>query len=210
VELGRPGVITAIEPDPRRGGAVRLLVAGQLYCTVDESVVAGIGPGEPLTSALAADLGRAADAEAAYRTVLRALHRRSHARADLARRMVRRGHAAEAVAAALDRAERHGLLDDVAFASPYVATRSERGRGPSRLTRDLLSLGVARAVIDRAVAERWPPDVDRSAVAAALAARRAAQLGNLPRPVKRRRLLAFLARRGFNGSEAIEAVRRAL
>jgi regulatory protein len=210
VTASRPATITAIEPDLRRGGAVRLFVAGELYCTVDEAAVAGLAPGAPLTAAVTDLLGRAADEEAAYRTVLRALHRRAHARADLARRLIRRGHAAEAVQVALDRAERHGFLDDGAFAAHFVATRSERGRGPSRLTRDLLALGVARAVVDRAVAERWPADADRSAVPAALAVRRAAQLGDLPRPVKRRRLLAFLARRGFNGSEAVEAVRNAL
>src|SRR5687768_10893522 len=171
--------ITAIEPDPRRPGAVRLFVAGELYCTVDESAAAGVQPGEPLHPALADALGRAADTEAAYRTVLRALHRRSHARADLARRMVRRGHAADAVEAALRRAEQHGFVDDEAFAAHYVQTRSERGRGPSRLTRDLLALGVTRPVIDRAVANRWPPDADRSAMPAALAARRAAQMGDL-------------------------------
>ncbi|HET8624496.1 MAG TPA: regulatory protein RecX [Gemmatimonadales bacterium] len=204
------GVITSLEPDPRRGGAIRLLVAGQLYCTVDESAAAGIAPGTPLTAALVDTLGRAADEEAAYRTVLRALHRRAHARADLAQRLMRRGLATDAVTAALERAERHGFLDDSAFAAHYVATRSERGRGPSRLTRDLLALGVARAVVDRAVAERWPPEADRSAIPVALAARRAAQLGDLPRPVKRRRLLAFLARRGFSGFEAVEAVRKAL
>jgi regulatory protein len=202
--------ITAIEPDPRRPGAVRLFVAGALYCTVDESAVAGVAPGQLLGPPLADALGRAADEEAAYRTVLRALHRRSHARADLSRRMLRRGHAAEAVEAALRRAEWQGFLDDAAFAAHFVQTRSERGRGPARLTRDLLALGVARPIIDCAVAERWPPDADRAAMPAALATRRAAQLGDLPRPVKRRRLLAFLARRGFAGSEAVEAVRRAL
>jgi len=36
--------------------------------------------------------------------------------------------------------------------------------------------------------------------------KRAAQLGALPRPVKRRRLLAYLARRGFTGREAVDAV----
>ena len=206
----RPAVVTALEPDLRRGGAVRVFVAGQLYCTVDQAAVAGLEAGTSLSPLLADRLGQAADEEAAYRSVLRALHRRAHARTDLARRLMRRGHAAEAVRAALDRAEHQGFLDDAAFASHFVATRSERGRGPARLTRDLLALGVARSVIDRAVLERWPPDADRSAVPAALAARRAAQLGDLPRPVKRRRLLAFLARRGFNGSEAVEAVRNAL
>ncbi len=210
MEADRPPPITALEPDPRRPGAVKVFVAGQLYCTVDESAAAGLGPGHRLGPPLADALGRAADEEAAYRTILRALHRRSHARADLARRLVRRGHAADAVEAALGRAEQHGFLDDAAFATHYVQTRSERGRGPSRLTRDLLALGVARSTIERAVAERWPPETDRAALPAALAARRAAQMGDLPRPVKRRRLLAFLARRGFNGSDAIEAVRKAL
>ena len=203
-------VVSAIEPDPRRPGAVRLLGDGQLYCTVAAEVVADLRPGGTLGPERAAAVGRAADEEAAYRTVLRALHRRAHARADLARRLVRRGHAVPAVEAALARAERHGFLDDAAFAAHFVHTRSERGRGPARLVRDLLDLGVARPVIDRAIAERWPPDADRSAAPAALAARRAAQLGDLPRPVKRRRLLAYLARRGFTGSEAVEAVRGVL
>jgi regulatory protein len=206
----RPPIVTAIEPDPRRPGAVQLMVSGRLYCTVDGSALAGIGPGSTLSPALADALGQAADEEAAYRTVLRALHRRSHARADLTRRLTRRGHAAAAVEAALRRAEQHGFLDDEAFAAHYVQTRSERGRGPSRLTRDLLALGVARPVVDRAVAERWPADADRTAIPIVLAARRAAQMGDLPRPVKRRRLLAFLARRGFSGSDAVEAVHKAL
>jgi regulatory protein len=210
VAAERLPVVTALEPDPRRAGAVRLFVNGQLYCTVDADAVGDIRPGAPLAPDQAAAVSRAADEEAAYRTVLRALHRRAHARADLARRLVRRGHAAAAVEAALARAERHGFLDDAAFAAHFVHTRSERGRGPARLTRDLLALGVAQPVIDRAVAERWPPGEDRSAAPAALAARRAAQLADLPRPVKRRRLLAYLARRGFTGSAAVEAVRGVL
>ncbi|HEU5170337.1 MAG TPA: regulatory protein RecX [Gemmatimonadales bacterium] len=202
--------ISAITSDARRPGAVRVLVGGELYCTVDESAAAGLAPGQPLDAGLAERLGRAADEEAAYCSVLLALRRRAHARADLARRLVRRGHPPEAVDAALARAERHGFLDDAAFAVHFVQTRSQRGRGPARLVRDLLALGVARPLIDRAVAEEWSADTDRSAVPAALAARRSAQLGDLPRPVKRRRLLAFLARRGFTGSEAVDAVRRAL
>ena len=42
----------------------------------------------------------------------------------------------------------------------------------------------------------------------ALAAKRAAQLGDLPRPVKRRRVLAYLARRGFAGRDISDMVTR--
>ena len=199
-------IVTAIEPDPRRPGSVRVLVEGRHFATVDRAAIAGLGSGHALDASTTEQLAEAADVEAAYRTVLRALGRRPHARADLGRRLMRRGLAPAAVDAALARADQAGLLDDQAFARHYVATRAERGRGPARLARDLSSMGVARASIDLAIAEQWPDDADRRAMPVTLAAKRAAQLRNLPRPVKRRRLLAYLARRGFTGREALDAV----
>jgi len=199
-------IVTAIEPDPRRPGSVRVLVEGRHFATVDRAAIAGLGSGHALDASATERLAEAADVEAAYRTVLRALERRPHARADLGRRLVRRGLAPAAIEAALVRADQAGLLDDQAFARHYVATRAERGRGPARLARDLSSMGVARASIDLAIAEQWPDDADRRAMPVALAAKRVAQLRNLPRPVKRRRLLAYLARRGFTGREALDAV----
>ena len=202
--------VTALEPDARRPGTVQVMVDGLPFATVDPTLAEGLRPGQSLDVAITERIARAADAEAAYRTVLRALGRRPHARADLARRLVRRGLGPDAVAAAIARAERAGLLDDASFAEHYVATRAQRGRGPARLVRDLLALGVERSLVDRAVAAQWPADGDARALPTALAAKRAAQLGALARPVKRRRLLAFLARRGFSGRDALEAVARAL
>ena len=71
-----------------------------------------------------------------------------------------------------------------------------------------MAMGVERALIDRALTAEWPEGSDRSRVPLALAAKRAAQLGDLPRPVKRRRVLAYLARRGFAGREITEIVSR--
>jgi regulatory protein len=212
MRAGAPARITGLEPDPRRPGTVRVLGDGRLYWTVADAdaEALGLAAGLPVDEALVDGLTRAADREAAYRTVLRALERRAYARNDLARRLVRRGHPREAVEAALDRAAAAGLLDDAAFTVHYVQTRAARGRGPARIVRDLLALGVERALIDRAVADEWPADADRSAAPRALARHRARQLGDLPRPAKRRRLLAFLARRGYTGSEAIDAVREVL
>lgn len=205
------GPITRIEPDPRHAGSVRVYVDRTLYCTVPEPTVAAerLAPGRELDSELHERLGIAAEADAAHRVLIRAIERTAAARRDLERRLIRRGHAREAAAAALARAEAAGLIDDAAFARHYVQTRATRGRGPVRLVRDLLARGVARDLAERAVAEQWPDGPDRHA-AAALARKRAGQLGELPRPVLRRRLLAFLQRRGYGGHQALDAVAEVL
>ena len=186
-------VLTALEPDPRRPGTLRVEVDGVRFGAVPEMLAqaAGLAIGRPVDAELQERLAAAADAEAAFRTLLRALERRSFARADLGRRLIRKGHPRPAVDAALERAAALGLLDDASFARDYVQTRAARGRGPARLTRDLMAMGVERGHIDRA-----------------LAAKRAAQLGDLPRPVKRRRVLAYLARRGFAGRDISDLVSR--
>lgn len=209
---GAPRVVTAIEPDPRKPGVMRVHVDGRPYCAVPASALgrAEVGPGTPLTPDRLNRLGELADEEGAFRTVLRSLERRAFARADLGRRLARKGHRPDAVASALERAASLGLLDDAAFSRNYVETRAARGRGPARLARDLLAMGVDRRHIDAAIAAQWPEGADRSAMPRALAERRARQLGALPREAKRRRLVAYLARRGFSGPEVRQAIREAL
>jgi len=203
-------VLTALEPDPRRPGTLRVDLDGVRFGAVPAELAraAGLAVGKSVDQPLHEQLTAAADAEAAFHTLLRALERRSFARADLARRLIRKGHPPPAVEAAVERAFGLGLLDDSAFALDYVQTRAARGRGPARVTRDLMAMGVERAVIDRAVATQWPEGSDRHGVPMALAAKRAAQLGNLPRAVKRRRLLAYLGRRGFSGRDITDLVAR--
>jgi regulatory protein len=207
-----PRVVTALEPDPRKPGVVRVHVDGRPYCAVPAAALgrAEVAEGSTLSPERLDLLGELADEEGAFRTLLRALERRAYARADLGRRLVRKGHRAAAVEAALERAAGLGLLDDAAYARNYVDTRSARGRGPARLLRDLLAMGVERRHIDVAIAERWPPGADRAAMPKDLAVRRSRQLGALPRETKRRRLVAYLARRGFTGPEVRQAVQEAL
>ena len=200
--------VTALEPDPRRPDAVRVEIGGVRFGAVarDFAIREELTVGREVDPGLQERLAAAADVEAAFRTALRSLEVRSFARGDLGRRLQRKGHPRAAVDTALARAVQLGLLDDAAFARGYVETRAARGRGPSRLTRDLLSMGVERSVIDRVVADHWPEGSDRSAVPLALAQKRAAQLGTLPRQAKRRRLVAYLARRGFVGRDITEMI----
>jgi regulatory protein len=204
--------ITALGPDPRRAGALRVEVDGATLCMVarEDAAALGLAPGAAVDQSLHARLDAAADTEGAFRTALRALERRSFARVDLGRRLVRKGHPAAAVDTALDRLAANGLLDDAAFAVNYAEVRSSRGRGPARVRRDLGAMGVSREAIDRAMAVVWPPEVDNGQRALELARSRAGRLAKLPRVAQRRRLLAFLARRGYTGEIAHKAVSQLL
>jgi regulatory protein len=204
-------VIAALEPDPRRPGAVRVS-ARDVTWTIAAADVAACGAqvGAAVDEALRDALERAADAEAAFRTAIRSIEQRSHARTDLGRKLIRKGHARPSVELALERCVALGLLDDAAFARHFVETRSARGRGPARLRRDLYAMGVSGAHVDAALAALQADGDQTGDQALALAAKRAVQLAGVPREARRRRLLAFLARRGYTGDAARSAVQRVL
>lgn len=201
-----------MEPDPAHAGAVRVMVDGRLFCTVHEAIVrsGGLAVGAEWDEVRLQAAGRAADEEAAWRTLLKALERRGFSVGEIRRRMRQKGHPPEAVEHAIARAEGLKLLDDAAFARQFVYSRASRGRGPARLRQDLRVLSVAEPLIDAALREQWPEPEDALTLAAALAARRARQLGDLPPDVKRRRLLAYLGRRGFSGERVTRLVQRVL
>ena len=204
-------VIGALAPDARRPGCLRVMVHGRPLLTIPRELAAAerLAPGRPLDDALYQRLCGAADAEAAYRTALRFLERRPFAARDLRRRLVLKGHPPEAAAAAVARAEQAGLVDDARFAQHFVETRAARGRGPSRLRRDLALLGVDRAIVDRTIAGVFPENEDQiGTLVEPLARRRLGQLTGVPPAAQRRRLTSFLARRGFQGREVQELVLR--
>ena len=205
---GRARRITALVPEPQGTGSIWIEVDGTRFGSLSPEVVREerLRVGSELEDALLDRLGALAEVEATYRTALRAVERRSFARADLARRLRRKGHAPDAIERALGRLAEHGFLDDAAFAASYVETRAARGRGPVRLARDLAAMGVERSVIDRALASHAGSTDTTGDIPRALAAKRAAQLEDLPRHVRRRRVLAYLARRGFSGREVTEMV----
>ena len=141
--------ITALEPDPTRPGAVRLRVDGRLLCTVDaaEAEGRGLAVGVSWDPARASEAERAAEHEATWRALLRALERRAFSTAEIRKRLKQKGHPPEAIDHAVARALQHRLLDDRAFALRYVESRASRGRGPGRLRQDLRALGIDATMI---------------------------------------------------------------
>jgi regulatory protein len=199
-------ILTGLAPDPRRPGYHLVEIDRERFASLPGDALAGLGLalGREIGARVLARLQELADLEAAHRAALRALSRRAHARFDLRRRLLQKQHPPAAVDGALDRLAAAGLLDDARFARDYAATRATRGggRGPARLVKDLVIQGVDRRVAEEAARAALADEgVDPEEVVRAVAERRARQLAGLPAAVRRRRLLAYLQRRGYAGPE---------
>ena len=195
-------LLTGLAPDPRRPDYRLVEVDRGRFASLPAESLIGLGlvVGGEIGPRVLARLQELADLEGAHRAALRALARRAHARHDLRRRLLQKQHPPAAVDGALARLAAQGLLDDAAFARDYAGVKAARGRGPARLIKDLLAQGVERGEAEAAVRAALADEgVDADAAVRAVAEKRARQLAGLPAPVRKRRLVAFLARRGFQG-----------
>ena len=207
--LPRAPILTGLAPDPQQPGYRLVEVDRGRFASLpgDALELLRLEVGHALPAPALARLHELADIEAACRAALRALARRSHARLDLKRKLVKKQHPPEAVDEALRRLEVRGLIDDRRFAGEYAALRAARGRGPVRLIKDLLAQGVDRRLAEESVRHALDEEgVDPQIEARAVAVKRARQLADLPAAVRKRRLLAYLARRGYGGPGVKELV----
>jgi regulatory protein len=206
-------VITAVVPHPRRPGRFSVAVDGVDVATlgVDGIERLGIRPGAEVTEPLVAALAQETATVAVYDRALRLLAGRGYAVAELSRRLARTGAEARHVAAAIERLTAGGLLNDAEYARSLTRSRvRSRGASARRVKQELWRHGVAADVAAEAVAEVFVEEaVDEAAVVERLARRRAESLRGLDPAVRRRRLYAYLARRGYDADDvrrAVEAV----
>ena len=197
-------ILTGLAPDPRRPDYRLVEVDRGRFASLPAESLIGLDlvVGREIGPLVMERLQELADLEAAHRAAARALARRAHARSDLRRRLLQKQHPPAAVDAALARLSDVGLLDDVRFAKDYALAKAPRGRGPARLVRDLQAQGVDRRIAEDAVRSSLAAEgVDLTRAVQSLVEKRARQLAGLPAAVRKRRLVAFMARRGFGGAE---------
>ncbi|MEP7087987.1 MAG: regulatory protein RecX [Gemmatimonadota bacterium] len=205
-----PARISAISTSARHPGRFEILVDGSTVATLSLDGIERLGVriGVAYTESLA---NRVVVESAALHTFDRALAMlaaRPRAARDLERMLVRKGEPAEHVAAAVERLITLGALDDAQYARQFIRAKiSGAGLSRRRLQSELWSKGVARDVIDAALTEVLEVDeVDEDAQIAQVAAKKLRTLRSTDPATTRRRLYAFLARRGYDGS----AIRRVM
>ncbi len=87
------------------------------------------------------------------RAAMNLLARREHGHVELARKLRLRGADAEMIEVELQRLTDDGLLSEQRYLESYIRSRANEGRGPMRIREELTQRGLARELVEYALAE---------------------------------------------------------
>jgi regulatory protein len=198
------GKITALKYQKKNRDRVSVYLDGQFAFGLPAIVAASLKPGQSLSEAEIEDLRQQGVVEGAYDRALNYLSYRPRSRAEIVTYLEGRDVPGGQIERIVERLERAGLLDDDAFARYWVENRERfRPRGLHALRYELRRKGVSDEVIERALVS-----IDVSASAYRAAEAKARQLQHLDPVTFRRKLLDYLARRGFEYEVAQDATER--
>jgi regulatory protein len=147
-----------------------------------------------------------------YERALDMLEARARGAEELKRLLLRKGEPASDVDAALERLTRAGLVDDASYARQLTRSKAvDAGMSRRRIQLELTRRGVARDVSARAIYEVFQEEgVDEMAGIERVTRKKLKTLAKLDSPTQRRRLYAFLARRGYDSDDISNVIRRVL
>lgn len=204
-------LVTAVLSNPRRNGRFDVVVDGALAATLSLEAIERLqlSVGTVVDERLGAALARETGVVATYDRALNMIALRARSSTELRRLLVRKGEPPEYVDLAIDRLIRAGFLDDASFAKQFTRMKvAGAGLSRRRVQQELARRGIARDVADSAVAEVFDEErVDEEGTLERIARKKLKSLARLDAAVQRRRLYAFLARRGYDGDDIARTVR---
>jgi regulatory protein len=186
--------ITALRFQKRNKDRVNVYLDGRFAFGLAAVEAAHLHVGETLTDDEIVELKMKDAIERAHERALNYLSYRPRSEAEVRRNLREKDVESAVIDAAIGRLTRAGLLDDREFAKYWVDNRARfNPRGLRGLRQELRQKGVSRNVIDDALAAF---DVDAAARKVAEAGAR--RLSQEAPPDFRRKLQAYMARRGFS------------
>jgi regulatory protein len=205
-------LITGIIPSANKPGRFDLLVDGRHEATVSietiERLALAVGRAY---DAVRADVQRDAAVLATYDRALNMLALRARSSRELRRQLLRKGEPADQVDAVIARMQAIGFLDDRAFARDFARSKAVgAGMSRRRIQQELGRRGVARQTGEGAIADVFEEEqLDEGALVEQAARKKLRSLTKLDVETRKRRLYAYLARRGYDLDDirrAVEAV----
>lgn len=204
-------LVTAIAANPRRNGRFDILVDGSVSATLSIEAIERLklAVGTVVDDRIEAALERETAIVTTYDRALNMIALRARSAAELRRLLVRKGELADVVDVAIDRLLRAGFLDDSSFARQFARSKAVgAGLSRRRVQQELARRGVAREIADSAIAEVFAEEqIDDADTIDRVARKKLKSLARLDPQVQRRRLYAFLARRGYEVDDISRIVR---
>ena len=133
------------------------------------------------------------------------LSRRARTSHEVAQRLREKAFSEEVVSEVLSELERLRFVDDRAYARRWIEARIDRAAGALKLAQDLRRKGIAADVINQLLSE-YSAQLEDPERAVDLLRKQAWRYRSLERDKAQRRMLGFLARRGYDGRTAWESI----
>ena len=196
--------ISALKVQKKNRDRVSVFLDGRFAFGVPAIVAVPLKVGQVLSDAEIEALQEKGNVEGAYNHALNYLSYRPRSRAEVETYLQGRKVSEQQAESILARLERAGLIDDEEFARYWVENRERhRPKGLRALRYELGRKGLRDDVIERALGS-----VDVSEGAYRAASKKARQLSHVDGSTFRRKMVEYLARRGFDYEVAREAVER--
>jgi len=197
--------VTALKVQKKNPNRVSVYLDGDFAFGVSRIVAAWLKIGQDINDEKIQDLQQQETQEAALQKAMLLLSYRPRSEAEIRQRLQDDGFETEVISNAMDRLRSNGLLQDENFAKTWIENRGAfRPRSQKMLAYELRRKGVAEETIQQALAESSDDD-GLAYTAAALYARK---LARSEWEEFHRRLMSFLARRGFSYGTAAPVVRQ--
>ncbi len=198
------GKITKLEFQKKNPDRVSVFLDGRFAFGLPAIIAARLKRDQFLSDAELESLQDEGAVEEAYGKALNYLSYRPRSRAEVERYLEKRDLSESQIEAVAGRLERAGLLDDEEFARYWVENRERhRPKGPRALRYELWGKGISNETIERVLVSIDVPDsAYRSST------RKAQQLDHLDQGTFTKKIIEYLARRGFDYEVARETAAR--
>jgi regulatory protein len=196
-------VITRLAMADRRGLRIRIELDGEPWAEIDTEVVLKreLKKEQLLTDEDLDAIARDNDLISARRAAARLLNFRMRSVQELRNLLTERKFKPDIVAATIDYFLEKGDLNDESFARDFIHRRLKAGKsGTRKIAYQLRLLGVDARAVESALKDAANSEtIDQPQAALRLAERHLRKLERYEPPVRKKKLIAFLQRSGFEG-----------
>jgi len=190
--------ITALEPQKKNPNRVNIYLDGEFAFGLSRLHASGLINGQLLTEEKIRELKFSDNTDLGIQKALNYLRYRSRSEQEIRHNLRKHDFLDDAIIHIIQRLRQLNLVNDIDFASSWVDNRSEfKPMGRIALQSELRAKGIHNDIITEVLS-----DIDEEKLAVKAAIKQAHKFKNLDWTTFQKKMLGFLARRGFNYSIA--------